>query len=108
MNLVNEVGNKRKGEKDAEIAETRSLLDSNIYVEENLEAISLPKINRPCSRNNQISLSTPHSLHLCEKSSKDTSPGGDESDYFTPEDPNTTIFVDQSTDTSLDKPETGN
>ncbi|GIY08704.1 e3 ubiquitin ligase Rnf157 [Caerostris darwini] len=70
MNLVNEVGNKRKGEKDAEIAETRSLLDSNIYVEENLEAISLPKINRPCSRNNQISLSTPHSLHLCEKSSK--------------------------------------
>lgn len=35
----------------------------------------------------------------------DTSPGGDDSDYYTPEDPSTTILVDQGTDTSLDTPQ---
>ncbi|CAL1279351.1 unnamed protein product [Larinioides sclopetarius] len=105
LNKVNEVGNKRKIEKDAELAETRSLLESNITAEENCGAAASPKPSRPCSRSSPISLSTPHSLHLCERSSKDTSPGGEDSDYFTPEDPSTTILVDQGTDTSLDTPQ---
>lgn len=107
VQIVNEVGTaKRKMEKDAELAETKSLLESNTTAEEILAAgSSSPKTSRPCSRNSPISLSTPHSLHLCEKSSKDTSSGGDDSDYYTPEDPNTTILVDQGTDTSLDTPQ---
>ncbi|KFM79221.1 putative E3 ubiquitin-protein ligase MGRN1, partial [Stegodyphus mimosarum] len=107
MQIVNEVGGaKRKMEKDAELAETRSLLESNIAMEESsATASSSPKTSRPCSRSSPISLSTPHSLHLCEKSSKDTSPGGEDSDYYTPEDPSTTILVDQGTDTSLDTPQ---
>lgn len=56
-----------------------------------------------------ISMSTPDSLHLCEGANEgsnslvqlrdghppDTSPCGEESDYYTPEDPNTTILTDQ-------------
>lgn len=58
-------------EKDAELAETKSLLESNIAAEDiSATASSSPKTSRPCSRNSPISLSTPHSLHLCEKSSK--------------------------------------
>ncbi|GFY43199.1 e3 ubiquitin-protein ligase MGRN1 [Trichonephila inaurata madagascariensis] len=106
MQIVNEVGtSKRKMEKDAELAETRSLLESNATVEEMPGTVCSPKTSRSCSRSSPISLSTPHSLHLCEKSSKDTSPGGEDSDYFTPEDPSTTILVDQGTDTSLDTPQ---
>ncbi|XP_054708358.1 E3 ubiquitin-protein ligase MGRN1-like [Uloborus diversus] len=106
MQIVNEVGcAKRKMDKDAELAETRSLLESNVAVEDNSGNTSSPKPSRPCSRSSPISLSTPHSLHLCEKSSKDTSPGGEDSDYYTPEDPSLTILVDQGTDTSLDTPQ---
>ncbi|KAG8188576.1 hypothetical protein JTE90_007182 [Oedothorax gibbosus] len=105
MQIVNEVGtSKHKMDKDAELAETRSLLDNNAAAEQN-SGVNSPKSSRPCSRGSRISLSTPHSLHLCERSSKDTSPGGEESDYFTPEDPSTTILVDQGTDTSLDTPQ---
>ncbi|GFY68995.1 e3 ubiquitin ligase Rnf157 [Trichonephila inaurata madagascariensis] len=106
MQIVNEVGTaKWKLERDAELAETRSLLENNTAVEDSSGAVCSPKTSRPCSRSSPISLSTPHSLHLCERSSKDTSPGGEDSDYFTPEDPSTTILVDQGTDTSLDTPQ---
>ncbi|XP_055927387.1 E3 ubiquitin-protein ligase MGRN1-like isoform X3 [Argiope bruennichi] len=105
INIINDVGNKRKIEKCAELAETRSLLENAIAVEENSGATSSPKSSKPCGRSSPISLSTPHSLHLCEGSSKDTSPCGEDSDYFTPEDPSTTILVDQGTDTSLDTPQ---
>ncbi|GIY49731.1 e3 ubiquitin ligase Rnf157 [Caerostris darwini] len=106
VNIVNEVGSKRKVEKDAELAETRSLLEGNVAAEEGTGAVCSPKPSRPCSRTSPISLSTPHSLHLCEKSSRDVSPGGDDSDYFTPEEISTTMLVDQGTDTSLDMPQT--
>ncbi|CAL1282629.1 unnamed protein product [Larinioides sclopetarius] len=105
VNIVNDVGNKRKIEKGAELAETRSLLESNSAVEERSVPASSPTTCRPCSRSSPISLSTPHSLHLCEKTCKDTSPCGEDSDYFTPEDPISTILVDQGTDTSLDTPQ---
>ncbi|GFQ96397.1 e3 ubiquitin ligase Rnf157 [Trichonephila clavata] len=106
MQIVNEVGTtKWKLERDDELAETRSLLENNTAVEESSGIVCSPKTSRPCSRTSPISLSTPHSLHLCERSSKDTSPGGEDSDYFTPEDPSTTILVDQGTDTSLDTPQ---
>ncbi|GFS39111.1 putative E3 ubiquitin-protein ligase MGRN1 [Nephila pilipes] len=79
MQIVNEIGaTKQKMEKDAELAETRSLLENNSTVEESSGAVYSPKTSRPCSRSSPISLSTPHSLHLCERSSKDTSPGGED------------------------------
>ncbi|GFV82475.1 uncharacterized protein TNCV_3982671 [Trichonephila clavipes] len=102
MNDLVDLGHQEQ-ERDAELAETRSLLENNTAVEESSGTVCSPKTSRPCSRSSPISLSTPHSLHLCERSN--TSPGGEDSDYFTPEDPNTTILVDQGTDTSLDTPQ---
>ncbi|GBM83192.1 hypothetical protein AVEN_262675-1 [Araneus ventricosus] len=55
-----------------------------------------------CRIHGQIYHRTSH-LHPAEAG--DTSPGGEDSDYFTPEDPSTTILVDQGTDTSLDTPQ---
>ncbi|XP_015907254.1 E3 ubiquitin-protein ligase MGRN1 [Parasteatoda tepidariorum] len=103
METVND-GGKRKLDKYADAAETRSLLDSNFAEELSALAIGSSKSTQSCARSSPISLSTPHSLHLCEKSIKDTSPSGEDSDYYTPEDPSTTILVDQGTDTSLDTP----
>lgn len=112
VQIVNEVGGaKRKVEKDDEIAETRSLLENSGNTDDcHVAAAASPKPGRNCNRGSPISLSTPHSLHLCDKSNKgslvsDVSPGGEDSDYYTPEDPSTTILVDQGTDTSLDTPQ---
>lgn len=101
--------------REAEVAETRSLLEGN---GESREQRASPE------GHGKVSASTPHSLHLCqakperENKATDTSPAADDSDYYTPEDPATGsgggacgtpssgghFLVDQGTDTSLDTP----
>ncbi|XP_077526377.1 mahogunin ring finger 1 isoform X1 [Haemaphysalis longicornis] len=100
--------------RDAEAAETRSLLEGGGGDSRAQKAVSP-------SGHGKVSASTPHSLHLCqarpEKENKatDTSPGAEDSDYYTPEDPAVGVggvagvagghfLVDQGTDTSLDTP----
>ncbi|KAM7296630.1 E3 ubiquitin ligase Rnf157 isoform X2 [Ixodes scapularis] len=108
---------RRKG-RDAEAAETRSLLEGSA------ESRGTSHRTLPASgAQGSVSASTPHSLHLCqarperENKATDTSPGADDSDYYTPEDPATGVvaaptsvgghfLVDQGTDTSLDTPQT--
>ncbi|CAN8002782.1 unnamed protein product [Ixodes hexagonus] len=105
---------RRKG-REAEAAETRSLLEGNA------ESRGTSHRTLPVSgAQGSVSASTPHSLHLCqarperENKATDTSPGADDSDYYTPEDPATAVaptsagghfLVDQGTDTSLDTPQ---
>ncbi|XP_067127347.1 probable E3 ubiquitin-protein ligase MGRN1 isoform X2 [Centruroides vittatus] len=102
LHIVNEINSGKKKDMDVDVAETKSLLEGNTAGNQKAAVPS-----SVChSVNNSVFLSTPHSLHLCEGNDKlsmtDASPGGDDSDYYTPEDPNTTILVDQGTDTSLD------
>lgn len=77
------------------------------------EAQSLMEMRSPVDvfvkNDKAISLSTPDSLHLCDKQKMchssstladgqpDASPAGEESDYYTPEDPGTTILTEQMT-----------
>lgn len=107
---------RRKG-REAEAAETRSLLEGNA------ESRGPSHRTLPASGpQGSVSASTPHSLHLCqarperENKATDTSPGADDSDYYTPEDPAAGVtvaatsvgghfLVDQGTDTSLDTPQ---
>lgn len=102
LHIVSEINNGKKKELDVDMAETKSLLEGNVTGNQKTAVPS--SVCR--SVNSSVFLSTPHSLHLCEGNDKlsmtDASPGGDDSDYYTPEDPNTTILVDQGTDTSLD------
>lgn len=87
--------------READAAETRSLLEGGV-------ATRLHRSTTPQSS----SVSTPHSLHLCEgpdteNKATDTSPGAEDSDYYTPEDPASAahFLVDRATDTSLDTPQ---
>ncbi|XP_075558009.1 mahogunin ring finger 1 isoform X2 [Dermacentor variabilis] len=94
--------------REAEAAETRSLLEGNGGGESRSQAATSPSVH------GKVSASTPHSLHLCqarpdkENKATDTSPGAEDSDYYTPEDPAVQegghFLVDQGTDTSLDTP----
>ncbi|XP_077490563.1 LOW QUALITY PROTEIN: mahogunin ring finger 1 [Amblyomma americanum] len=107
---------RRKG-RDAEAAETRSLLEGN----GGGGSDSRGQVAASPTGHGKVSASTPHSLHLCqarpdkENKATDTSPGAEDSDYYTPEDPATStgavagavgghFLVDQGTDTSLDTP----
>lgn len=101
---------RRKG-REAEAAETRSLLEGNGGAESRSQAVTSPSAH---GKQHTVSASTPHSLHLCqarpdkENKATDTSPGAEDSDYYTPEDPAVQegghFLVDQGTDTSLDTP----
>ncbi|KAL3178845.1 hypothetical protein MRX96_009513 [Rhipicephalus microplus] len=95
--------------REAEAAETRSLLEGSGAGDSRSQVATSP------SPHGKVSASTPHSLHLCqarpdkENKATDTSPGAEDSDYYTPEDPavqegSTHFLVDQGTDTSLDTP----
>lgn len=99
----------RRKAREAEAAETRSLLEGNGAGDSRSQAATSP------SAHGKVSASTPHSLHLCqarpdkENKATDTSPGAEDSDYYTPEDPAVQegcahFLVDQGTDTSLDTP----
>nr|XP_037287471.1 E3 ubiquitin-protein ligase MGRN1-like [Rhipicephalus microplus] len=99
----------RRKAREAEAAETRSLLEGSGAGDSRSQVATSP------SAHGKVSASTPHSLHLCqarpdkENKATDTSPGAEDSDYYTPEDPavqegSTHFLVDQGTDTSLDTP----
>ncbi|XP_022252119.1 E3 ubiquitin-protein ligase MGRN1-like [Limulus polyphemus] len=117
VQIVNEIGGGKRKMTSGELegSETRSLLDGGA-LSRNVSAVggavvSGAKPSQSDCRISPLSMSTPHSLHLCDKvenipAGTDVSPSGDDSDYYTPEDPTTTIFVDQGTDTSLDMNQT--
>lgn len=103
--------------REAEVAETRSLLEGNGAGGSD----SHGQVAASPPGHGKVSASTPHSLHLCqarpdkENKATDTSPGAEDSDYYTPEDPAAStgsvagavgghFLVDQGTDTSLDTP----
>ncbi|XP_064462852.1 E3 ubiquitin-protein ligase MGRN1-like isoform X2 [Ornithodoros turicata] len=101
VRLLTQGSHRSKTSHDTDLAETRSLLEEG----------GVTQAQRPAPPRSS-SVSTPHSLHLCEgpdteNKATDTSPGGEESDYYTPEDPATAVhfLVDRATDTSLDTPQ---
>lgn len=109
VQIVNEIGGGKRKMGELEGSETRSLLDGGT-LNRNVGTVDGAVVSGAQS-DCPLSMSTPHSLHLCDKVENvltvtDVSPSGDDSDYYTPEDPTTTIFVDQGTDTSLDMDQT--
>lgn len=95
IRMVNEATSNDTSEDPSQLTETQSLLEVGPL------AVRLVK-----SESKVISRSTPDSLHLCDKKdangqhsdtdtqAEDGPSGGDESDYYTPEDPSTTILTE--------------